>query len=257
MRLIALYSVFDGEELLEGSVRQIRPFVDFVLCAVQTESFTGERYSGGVEKAVELKREGLVDGVATFTPRVGERPQINELKKRFGAMQLGYKAGFTHFFHIDCDEYFVPEEFEAAKAHVERVDAEGTLLYSQAYFKRPDWELDNVDRIFVPFIHKYRPGLQCCGSNFPYLCDPTRTVEVENPVVLPREMILHHHYSWVRSDIGRKVRNSSTSGVFEGSGVLEDYEQAAVGSRVRLLDRRIRQGKNLFGITVGMESVPA
>ena len=257
MRLIALYSVFDGEELLEGSVRQIRPFVDFILCSVQRESFAGEHYDGGVEKALELKEMGLVDAVATFTPLAGERPQINELKKRFGAMQLGYKAGFTHFFHIDCDEYFVPEEFNAAKEHVEDLGAEGTLVYSQAYFKRPDWELDYIDRIFVPFIHKYRPGLQCCGSNFSYLCDPTRTVEVKNPVVLPKEMILHHHFSWVRSDIGRKVRNSSTSGVFDGSGVLEDYEQAAVGSRVRLLDRRIRQGKNLFGITVGMEAVPA
>jgi len=254
MRLIALYSVFDGEELLEGSVRQIRPFVDFVLCCVQRVSFNGERYDGGIEKARELKALGLVDQVATFTPVAGERAQINELKKRFGAMQMGYKAGFTHFLHIDCDEYFVPEQFEAAKDHVDSIDAEGTLVFSQAYFRRPDWELDEIDRIFVPFIHKYRPGLQCCGSNFPYLCDPTRTVEVKKVVVLPREMIMHHHFSWVRADVSRKVRNSSTSGVFEGSGVLEDYENAAVGMRVRLLDRRIRQGKNLFNITVGMEA---
>src|SRR6185437_11887040 len=39
MKLIALYSVFEGEELLEGSVRQIRPYVDFVLCSIQTVSY--------------------------------------------------------------------------------------------------------------------------------------------------------------------------------------------------------------------------
>lgn len=254
MRLIALYSVFDGEELLEGSVRQIRPLVDFILCSVQTVSYCGERYEGGTEKAQELKRLGLVDQVATFTPSHEVRGQINELRKRFGAMQLGYKAGFTHFFHIDCDEYFVPAQFEAAKDHLEAIDAEGSIIYSQGYFKQPDWELDNIDRIFVPFIHKYRPGLHCCGSNFPYLCDPTRTVDVKNVVVLPREMILHHHYSWVRNDILRKIRNSSTSGVFEGSGIVEDYAKASVGSYVRLLDRRVRQGKNHFNITVGTEA---
>lgn len=254
MKLIALYSVFDGEELLEGSVRQIRPFVDFVLCSVQTVSYSGEVYEGGAEKAHELKRMGLVDQVATFTPSPGERGQINELSKRFGAMRLGFNAGFTHFFHIDCDEYFVPEQFKAAKEYLGSINAEGSVVYSQTYFKRPDWELDNIDKIFVPFIHEYRPGLTCRGSNFPYLCDPTRTVDVQKIVVLPREMILHHHYSWVRNDIGRKVRNSSTSGVLKESGVLEDYGSAAEGTYVRLLDRRIRRAKNLFNIAVGTEA---
>jgi hypothetical protein len=257
VKLIALYSIFDGEELLEGSVRQIRPFVDFVLCSVQTVSYTGEIYEGGAEKCHQLKRIGLVDQVATFTPSACERGQINELRKRFGAMMLGFKAGFTHFFHIDCDEYFIPEQFKAAKDHLEATEAEGSIVYSQAYFKRPDWELDDIDKTFFPFIHKYSPGLTCCGSNFPYLCDPTRTVGVKNVVVLPREMILQHHYSWVREDVGRKVRNSSTSGVLHPSGVLEDYEKAAPGSYVRLLDRRIRQGKNLFNIAVGTETAVA
>ena len=85
MKLIALYSVFDGEELLEGSVRQIRPHVDFVLCSVQTVSYAGEVYEGGADKAYELKRQGLVDEVVVYTPQPAERPQMDELRKRFGA----------------------------------------------------------------------------------------------------------------------------------------------------------------------------
>jgi hypothetical protein len=251
MKLIALYSVFDGEELLEGSVRQIRPHVDFVLCSVQRVSYAGEAYEGGAEKATELKRAGLVDEVATYTPQPAERPQMNELRKRFGAMQLGFKAGFTHFFHMDCDEYYVPEQFKAAKEYLDSSEADGSVVYSQTYFKRPDWELDDVDRAFFPFIHKYRPGLSCCGSNYPYVCDPTRTGDAKNGIVLPREMILQHHYSWIRNDVGRKMRNYSTAGVLEGSGILDDYERAEVGSSVRLLNRRIRQGRNLFNISAG------
>jgi len=251
MRLIALYSVFDGEELLEGSVRQIRPFVDFILCSVQTLSYTGETYAGGSEMAHDLKRKGLVDQVAMFTPTLTERPQICELRKRFGAMQLGFNAGFSHFLHVDVDEYYVPDQFRWATDFMDTSDADCSLVYSQPYFKRPDWELDNLDRAFFPFIHRYRPGLMCTGSNFPYVCDPTRTVNAQNITILPKENILMHHYSWVREDIGRKMRNYSTGGALEGSGILEDYRNAEVGSRIRLLDRRVRQGKNLFNITVG------
>lgn len=252
MRLIALYSVFEGEELLEHSVVQIRPHVDFVLCSVQTVSYAGETYEGGAQKAHELKRRGLVDAVATYTPLPGVRGQVNELRKRFGAIQLGHKAGFTHFFHIDCDELFVPEQFKAAKDFLDASDADGSVVYSQTYFKRPDWPLHELDRAFFPFIHRYRPDLTCCGSNYPYLCDPTRTVDAKNVVVLPREMILQHHFSWVRNDVTRKLRNHSVAGTFTDSGIKEDYDAAAVGSYVRLLDRRIEQGRNLFNLSVGM-----
>ncbi len=240
--------------MLEGSVRQIRPFVDFVLCSVQTVSFTGQCYDGGAEKAQELKRMGLVDQVATFTPSPTERTQINELRKRFGAIQLGYKAGFTHFIHMDCDEYYLPAEFERAKRFVEECGCDGSLVYSKTYFKRPDWEMDDVDRAFFTFIHKYRDGLTCCGSNFPYVCDPTRTVDAKDIKILDRGLITLHHYSWVRNDVLRKVRNSSTGGVMEAGGVLEDYERAEVGNLVRHLGRRISLGKNLFNITVGTEA---
>jgi len=255
MKLIALYSVFDGEELLEGSVRQIRPHVDFVLCSVQTVSYAGEVYEGGADKAYELKRQGLVDEVVVYTPQPAERPQMDELRKRFGAMQKGYKSGFTHFFHMDCDEYYLSDQFKAARDHLDASDADGSVAYIQGYFKRPDWELDDVDRAFVPFIHRYREGLHCCGSNYPYLCDPTRTVNAKNIIVLPREMVLMHHYSWVRNDIGRKMRNCSTAGALDDSQILEDYERAEIGSNVRQLKRRLRQGKNLFNISVG--AVPA
>jgi hypothetical protein len=250
VRLFAIYSVFEGEELLEGSIAQIRPLVDFVFCSVQTVSYSGEVYEGALEKCRELKRCGLVDQVATYTPQENTRGQLNELRKRFGAIQLGFKAGFTHFIQIDCDEYFVPEQFAAAKEFVASGDADVSIIYSQMYFKRPDWELDNIDDAFFPFICAYKPDLACVGSNFPYKCDPTRTVNANKISIVPREMLLQHHYSWVRNDIGRKFRNHSCYGTFLSTGILEDYNAAQVGSYVRLLKRHIRQGKDRFDIRV-------
>ena len=250
MKLFAIYSVFEGEELLEGSIAQIRPLVDFVFCSVQTVSYSGEVYEGALSKCHELRRRGLVDQVATYSPQEGLRGQLNELRKRFGAIQLGYKAGFTHFVQIDCDEYFVPEQFAAGREFVAAGDADVSIIYSQMYFKRPDWELDEIDEAFFPFICAYKPDLACVGSNFPYKCDPTRTVGAKKISIVPREMLVQHHYSWVRNDIGRKFRNHSCYGTFLGQGILEDYESAGVGSYVRFLKRHIRQGENRFRIRV-------
>lgn len=256
MKLFAIYSVFEGEELLEGSIAQVRPHVDFVFCSVQTVSYAGEVYEGGLEKCQELKRSGLVDQVATYTPLENTRGQINELRKRFGAIQLGYQAGFTHFVQIDCDEYFAPDQFAAAKDFVASGDGDVSIVYSRTYFKYPDWELEGVDEAFFPFICAYRPDLACVGSNFPYKCDPTRTVNANKIAIVPKEMVLQHHYSWVRNDIDRKYRNHSCYGTFLGTGILEDYHAAEVGSYVRLLKRRIRQGRNSFNIQVPKGSTP-
>jgi hypothetical protein len=248
--LFAIYSVFEGEELLEGSIAQVRPFVDFVFCSVQTVSYWGEVYEGGLKKCHELKSRGLVDQVATYTPQADLRPQHNEMRKRFGAIQLGYMAGFTHFVQIDCDEYFVPEQFAAAKQFAASGDADTSIIYSQMYFRYPDWELDDIDEAFFPFICAYRPDLATAGSNFPYKCDPTRTVNAKKISIVPREMLLQHHYSWVRNDIDRKYRNHSCHGTFLGTGIMEDYQNARIGSYVRLLKRHIRRGRNQFNIHV-------
>ena len=250
MKLLAIYSVFEGEELLEGSIAQIRPHVDFVLCSVQTVSYSGLVYEGAARKCQELKERGLVDQVAIYTPLENVRGQQNELRKRFGAIALGFKAGFSHFVQIDCDEYFYPDQFAAAKQFMDSSDADMSIIYSKTYFKYPDWELEGVDEAFFPFICKYRPNLACCGSNFPYKCDPTRTVTADKIEILPQEMILQHHYSWVRNDINRKFRNHSCYTTFFNSGIMEDYHSAQIGSYVRFLKRHIRQGQNLFNIQV-------
>ena len=251
MKLIALYSVFDGEELLEGSIAQVRPHVDFVLCCVQTVSYSGETYLGGKAAADSLKARGIVDQVAHYHPLADVSGQRNEIRKRFGAIQMASKAGFTHFFHIDCDEYFESDEFAAARKLVAESGADGSVVCSKTYFKRPDWELEGIDEAFFPFIHAIQANTACCGSDYPFWCDPTRTVNARDVLVIPQDVATQHHFSWVRRDVSSKVRNHSLSPTFDGTRILEDYQNACVGSYIPLCRRRIVQGKNVFGINLG------
>ena len=248
MKLIALYSVFDGEELLEGSIAQVRPHVDYVLCCIQTVSYSGETYHGAKPVVEDLKARRLVDQIAHYQPVPGVSGQRNEVRKRFGAIQLAYKAGFTHFFHIDCDEYIACDEFAAAKRLVEESGADGSVVCSKTYFKHPDWELEGIDEAFFPFIHAIRQETACCGSDYPFWSDPTRTVNARDVILIPQNVATQHHFSWVRRDVRSKVRNHSLSPTFDGTRILEDYENAEVGSFIPLCRRRIVQGRNLFNI---------
>jgi CRP-like cAMP-binding protein len=62
MKLGISYNLFDGEELLEGSIKQIRQHVDYVSVVYQTISNFGNTCSPELIRLLEkLKSEGLID----------------------------------------------------------------------------------------------------------------------------------------------------------------------------------------------------
>jgi hypothetical protein len=255
MRLAAIYSVFDGEELLEGSIAQIRPHLDFVLCAAQTISNQGEHYDGGWCKCQELKSRGLEDELTLFTPVPGEKPARMERDKRIGGARAVAERGFTHFLYLDCDEYYDTEQFAAGKGLVDRDDIDGSVAHMKTYFKRPDWQLEGLESDYVPFIHRARVDIRNVGRRYPFPCDATRTVDAQNVIALPAEVIVMHHYSWVRNDIMRKVRNSTLAGYLkEQSTLLQDYNRAQLGDSVSHGTRRLIQTVNQFNIRVGSQA---
>src|SRR5579871_2819128 len=170
MSLIAIYNVYDAEELLEGSVACIRPHVDCILAAVQTLSNHGERYDGGARVAFDLKQRGLIDLIANYQP-VPVPPYQNEARKRLTAAQYAQAQGFTHFIHLDCDEYYVPAQFAAAKQRVLDENVDGSVASIKTYFKRPDWALEGLDDYYVPFIHRLAANLTPPSpGSYPYRC---------------------------------------------------------------------------------------
>jgi hypothetical protein len=82
MRLAAVYNVFDGEELLRGSLASIRPHVEYAIAVVQTVGNRGEAYDGGREECEALFRLGLLDVVWHFQPDLSLPAVANERDKR-------------------------------------------------------------------------------------------------------------------------------------------------------------------------------
>lgn len=223
MKLAAIYSVYDSEELLEGSIRQIREHVDVVIVVVQSKSNWGESYNGGEKEAYRLKEIGLIDHVIDYYPYLWNDRLSgckNETEKRKLGFHLAKLKGCTHYIHMDCDEYYFSHEFLKAKQWVIDNKLEASYCKIQSYVKYPTLALDNLEGYYVPFICEMQEGLKHGFCEWPVLVDPTRKATHRN---IREADITMHHYTSIRKDIARKYRNSSAKQNFDIDSMLHDY----------------------------------
>lgn len=228
MRLAAVYNVFDGEELLEGSIRQIRPLVDVVIVVYQLTSNWGEEYHKLYITLRELETAGLVDHFELYQPAPVTSGHYKaarlEMAKRNKGISIARDYGCSHFLLIDCDEYYVPAEFQHAKSWIEfHAEDESIVNFNRqtfcrmdTYLKYPTWKIEPPETYLVPFIQPLNKDLDRWVGCDPekVQADPTRIpIDLRPYMTFSREMLTMHHFSWVRRDISLKLRNSSANDV--------------------------------------------
>ena len=215
MKLAAIYNVWDGEELLEGSIRQIREYVEEVIVVYQLISNYGEKYPKSILEVQKLFALNIIDIVEGFTPHLEWSGARNETLKRAIGLQAARLSGCTHFLFMDCDEYYDPEQFAAAKRKIEDECLDSSACRLATYYKTPCHRIAPPEEYYAPFIHKIYPDTVNGMMAYPVYADPTRRVSPHHKfhAFTPDELLMHH-FSYVRKDIGRKLRNSSAKGNF-------------------------------------------
>lgn len=240
--LAAIYNVWDGDELLQGSIDQIRAHVDYIIVVWQETSNLGEHYKPSLEISG-------VDYFHKYKPLITNPPAFNETQKRRIGLEMARRSGATHFISLDCDEYYIPEEFSAAKEQVMSGGYDSSACQLYTYYKYPTHQLNPPETYYVPFIHKIHPETRMGLFNYPVFADPTRRVNTSKKFL--KLGFLMHHFSFVRKDIGRKFRNSSSRAAYSDwekhVKTFERYEQN--GQKVHLVGD-ILEVPNRFGILI-------
>ena len=244
MKLAAIYNVWDGVELLYGSMKFLKDEVDVFILVWQDKSNFGEAYNPmddfkipdfGCE-VILVKYEPVQNGGTT-----------NEILKRNLGLQYAKDEGCTHFLHMDCDEYY--QDFGALKQQFLASGAKGSVCKILTYFKKPTLRLEALDNYFVPFIHELQPETIAGVRQYPFYVDPTRRINTNDVICMDAPM---HHYSWVRKDIERKVRNSSAKVNIERSQLLQDYysDETKAGYFLKDYGQKLVEVDDLFGIDI-------
>lgn len=251
MKLAAIYNVWDGVELMRGSVNCLRDHVDLFIIVWQKQSNYGEFYDPLEEiqnamKVISYEKVVYIE----YMPDINIDGGRNELTKRSIGLKLAKQYKCTHFINMDCDEYYT--DFGAAKQEYLESTADGSVCRILTYFKSPCFRLSFPDNYLVPFIHKIYDHTEMNSMNYPFYVDPTRRVNTSSVVQLNTMM---HHFSYVRKDIERKCRNSSAKHNIAKSKLLKDYYSPVLagnpeGYFLADYNQKLTVVDNIFGIDI-------
>lgn len=212
MKLGVSYNVFDGEELLEGSIKCIRDQVDYISIVYQTVSNFGNPCN---EKLISLlnrlKSERLVDELFEYKPKINVGGHTNEITKRNIGLSLSVGAKCTHHMSMDSDEYYLSEQFKFLKEEMISGDYDSSYSQMKTYYKSFEYQLDPPEEYYVSLIYKINQySLFEMGKYSPVLVDPTRRMDAGKYRIFKRDEIEMHHMSFVRDNLEKKLTNSSS-----------------------------------------------
>ncbi len=224
MRLGISYTVFDGVELLESAIKQIRHHVDFIHVAYQEKSWFGHPMNpGDIEELKRLVKLKFIDSLEEFRGFKPIKPEGRgiiqskqyETQKRQMGLDACLRKACTHFISMDVDEFYKTEEFKAAKDLIIRENISLSSCRFINYVKDPTYTR-GYDGATVPFICKISYGSRM-NKRFFTRCDPTRGVTKTVPgknLQLPPNLVTMHHMETVRKDLHKKYA-ATTRAIFK------------------------------------------
>ncbi len=236
------YSVFDGEELLESSIKSIRSEVDYVNVVYQTKSWYGNPAAESLVPYLQkLKNDGLIDELIEYIPNMKLKPGRQERVKRNMGLKAARKVGVTYFMTMDCDEYYETDDLKFAKEFIVKNQITHAYCSVVNYGPLPTQRLIYESGCNVQIFSKLKWNSRLWpNSKVIALIDPTRQMNHDwfgrnKYYFLPR--IVLHHMTFVRKDINKKAINSAGAHVFE----KEPIEQQFIG-------KDFIECKNIFNI---------
>lgn len=251
MTLAAIYTVWDDYELLRWSMKNMGPLVDRIIVMVSEESNYGEFSPMPVPLSTDFQKVLVYPNI----PQPELTPQQNERRKRNQGLEIARQLGFTHFIMMDADEVYDPAEFLKEKERFFNTDLAGTVCRVKTYFKDPCLTI-GYDTTLVPFIHKITPDLRFeWNTRYPFAfegpkreirIDPTRQMNINSGVEWSE--ITMHHFSWVRPDVNKKIRNSTARANLEQSSVVEDFALAKPGYFCKLYGKTLQPCCDIFNL---------
>lgn len=224
MRLGAAYIVFDGIELLEHSISQIRQSVDYVVVVYQTTSWFGKPIlQEDIFTLERLKSSGLIDEFLLFKDFYPLSPNSSQLvmqsktyetKKRQFGMQYCLRNGCTHFLCMDVDEFYESTQFKTAKDFIDTKDYAISACKFINYVNLPVYHRGYGSH-YVPFICKINSSTKL-GREFFVRVDPTRGVNngLSGSYTFSTSDLTMHHMESIRKNLLRKYE-STTRFIFD------------------------------------------
>lgn len=253
MKLGVCYMVFDGEELLEYTVKALREEVDWISVTYQTTSYFGNKTNANIKELLDrLESNGLIDQSIFYEPNLNLHHKENELILRNIGLEASLKTGCTHHISLDVDEFFLANELNYAKKEIEKNNHDCSIVSIRTYYKDPTFVVYPDLKTKCSFIHTIENKYDK-KSEFPHHIEPTKKpTNYENCRIFQPTEIIQHHMSYVRKDIRKKFNNSDNAQFYQLNKFYDNFDNHQLGGRVCLLpdylNRKTKKVENIFNI---------
>lgn len=239
MKLAALYSIYNGTELLNGSIEQIENLCDEIIICYQTTSNTGN-FSNESDRWIEQNEQFIKDfniKILFFEPDFNKKTKQNERDKHNKMLDFARNIECTHFLLSACDHYYDNNEFQKTKQFLIENPVDVSITWMYTFYKNTNWRLDPIENYGMPFICKINPETKIAqNQNYPILTDPSVQVSpVNNFYVFYPNQIMLFHFSMIRMDIDSKFDNAAASIRWSKEQIYifkNEYKTAQVGSEI-------------------------
>lgn len=206
------YSVFDGEELLEQSLKSIRDEADYINVVYQLHSWYGNPADEGLLPLLnKLKREGLIDELAEYAPDLSARAGTNERRKRNIGLKMALAAGCNYFMTMDCDEFYLTGQVAQAKKIIIAKNITNSYCPQTYYGYDPTRRLVVEQIGYVPFFARITKSSKLTNRiNAPCSADKSRIITKPwNGYERVLGEVFMHHMNLIRKNILKKYENTS------------------------------------------------
>jgi hypothetical protein len=249
MKLGISYNLFDGEELLESSIKSVRGSADHINVIYQKISNWGEPCSENLEDLLsDLVMKKLIDKIYCYSPKKTSAGK-NELHKRNIGLNIAKSRFCSHFLTMDCDEFYHQNQFDEAKKFIIANKIEASSCKFIDYIKQPTWQIQSYSQTYVPFITKINLLTQLSRkSYFPVLVDPTRKMNGDKKFKFFEASDLRMNHMWlVRNNLNKKFNNSSGKNYTQPEFIAQvlDYQYPN-----KFLGSDVLEVENVFNIKI-------
>jgi hypothetical protein len=251
------YNFFNGEELLEQSINNIRNEASHISIIYQEISNHGNAITTkALDLLHQLKRNGVIDRLHLYKPDLALHPSINEFKKRKIGLKIATNLGLTHFLNMDADEFYILDQFRQAKDIILKENITSSSVGSYFYVKKPIWRSELPDKTNVCFISEINDELTHRHKGvFPTVnVDPTRRFVnfSGNYRHFSGELIMMHHMNLVRNSLESKLRNSTNAEKIEFMlqvrKAVDEWEFGELFDFPNKPEQKIVEVNNLFNL---------
>jgi hypothetical protein len=208
VKLGIAYNVFDGEELLIPSIRRMRSLAHKIVVVYSATSNFGELNPGLAPVIEQIEREQLADEIVQFFPKKGSAHQNEMSKRNFGIEKC---QDCDVFMTMDCDEFYEMDELAHALTLFWAAGYDSSACKMQTYYKMPDVRVVPPEDYYVPMFYRVDARRFVFSQKWPVSADPTRKMVPGKMLLFERDALEMHHFSYVRKDVRRKLRNSSAN----------------------------------------------